>query len=257
MASPNDEDEIKAYRASLKKPTFTGSPRLLAIFGGALAFMVFLGWTLSWRSTDEAPPAKAVATVASAAPPEPPAPPTARELTMAALQSIADAYAPLDTAALPKAPIELAKGRKVVFVIQSLGFDPETARLMHSSERSPTKIVNLPRGFEPGKSAELALEAKDVGLVVLMRETIAKVGEYSGGKEPAMATTNEMVAVLVPEKKRVAVFLHVQKPKSTATRLGQGKGSILIGNLPDDDEGWMNSAAADLYNGRAPDTTTE
>jgi hypothetical protein len=253
MASPNDDDEIKAYRASLKKPTFTGSPRLLAIFGGVLAFVVFLGWTFSWRSTDEAPPAP---TVASAAPPEPPAPPTQRELTMTALQSIADAYAPIDTAALPKAPIALAKGRKVVFVIQSLGFDPETARLMHASERSPTKIVDLPHGFEPGKSAELALEAKDVGVVVLMRETIAKVGEYSGGKEPALETTNEMVAVLVPEKKRVAVFLHTRKPKSTATRFGQGKDSVLLGNLPDDDSSWMNEAAAALYGGKEPESTT-
>jgi hypothetical protein len=253
MAAPNEDDEIKAYRASLKKPTFTGSPRLLAIFGGVLAFMLLLGWTFSWRGSDEAAPAP---TVASAAPPEPPAPPGPRELTMAALQSVADAYAPLDTAELPKAPIALARGRKVVFVIQSLGFDPDTARLLRSPERSPTKIVNLPRGFQPGKSAELALEAKEVGVVVLMRETIAKVGEYTGGKEPALETTNEMVAVLVPEKKRVAVFLHTQKPKSTATRLGHGKDSVLVGNLPSDDESWMDEAAAALYAGKEPESTT-
>lgn len=172
------------------------------------------------------------------------------------MQSIADAYAPLDTAALPKAPIELAKGRKVMFVIQSLGFDPETARLMRSPERSPTKIVNLPHGFAQGKVPEPANEAKEVGVVVLVRDTIAKVGEYSGGKEPALETTSEMVAVLVPEKKRVAVFLHTRKPKSTATRLGRGKDSVLAGNLPDDDESWMNEAAAALYGGKAPESTT-
>ena len=83
-----------------------------------------------------------------------------------------------------------------------------------------------------------------------------KVGTYTGGKEPAIEVTKEMVAILVPEKKRVATFKHTVKPKGTATRLGRGEKSVLVGDIANFDEGWMRKAASALYEGRAPESTT-
>jgi hypothetical protein len=92
--------------------------------------------------------------------------------------------------------------------------------------------------------------------VVLERETMEKVGTYTGGKEPAIEVTKEMVAILVPEKKRVAAFKHTVKPKGTATRLGRGENSVLVGDISNFDEGWMSKAASALHEGRAPESTT-
>lgn len=47
MPSPSEDDEIKAYRASLKKPSLKVSPQLVAIFGGVIAFIGLVGWTFS------------------------------------------------------------------------------------------------------------------------------------------------------------------------------------------------------------------
>jgi hypothetical protein len=255
MPPPNDDDELKAYRASLKTPSLTVQPRLVAIFGGVIAFILLLGWTFSWKSDPPDPPKVTVASAAPSEAPAPPPPPTPRELTMEALQGVAGTYAPLEGTALPEAAVKLAKGRKVLFVLQSLGFDPETARLMRSPERMPTKIPALPRGFELGKLPELAVAASEVGVVVLMRQTDSKVGTYTGGKEAALETTMELVAILVPEKKRIAAFKHVLHPKGIATRVGSGDKSVLLGTEREEDESWMNKAALDLYEGRAPEST--
>lgn len=75
---------------------------------------------------------------------------------MKALQGVADTYAPLDETSLPEAPIALALGRKVVFVGQSLGFDPETAKKLSSKPLTPVKVILLPRDFVPGTPPELA-----------------------------------------------------------------------------------------------------
>ena len=243
-----EDDEIKAYQARLKKPALKISPQIVGIFAVVIGTFAVIGWRFSRGDLE--------VSSSSSGPPAPPAPPTPKELTQRALQGVADTYAALDETSLPEAPIALAKGRKVVFVRQSLGFDPETARLLSSPERTPTKTVELPRDFQPGTPPELALDPKEVGVVVLARETMTKVGTYTGGKEPAIETTNDLVVILVPEKKRVAAFRHTLKPKLTATRMGQGKSSVLVGNLSDDDGSWMAKAASALYEGRAPESTT-
>ncbi|MEO5727415.1 MAG: hypothetical protein ABI134_34030, partial [Byssovorax sp.] len=141
MAPPDDE-EIKAYQARLKKPALKVSPKFLVVFAMVLAYFAYLGWTFSGKNplASSKPDAESAVTASG-----PPAPPTPRELTQRALQSVADTYAPLDETALPEAPIALSKGRKVVFVRQSQGFDPETARLLRTPERSPVKIILLPK----------------------------------------------------------------------------------------------------------------
>jgi hypothetical protein len=247
-AVSNEDDEIRAYQARLKKPALKVSPQILGIFAVVIGTFAVIGWKFSRGNTE--------VSSSSSGPPAPPAPPTPRELTQRALEGVADTYAGLDETSLPEAPIALAKGRKVVFVRQSLGFDPETARLLSSPVRTPTKTVELPRDFQPGTPPELAVDPGEVGVVVLARETMTRVGTYTGGNEPAIEVTNDLVAILVPEKKRIAAFKHTLKPKMTATRLGQGKSSVLVGALPGDDEGWMGKAAAELHEGRAPESTT-
>jgi hypothetical protein len=250
MASP-DDDEVKAYQARLKRSSVKVSPKFLVIFGIVLGYFAYLGWLFAGKSSPtSSPDATATATASG-----PPPPPTPRELTQEALQSVADTYAPLDEASLPEAPIALAKGRKVVFVMKSMGFDPETARLLRSPERSPVKIISLPGDFQPGTPPALAVTPSEVGVVVLERETMLKVGTYTGGKEPAMGTKTEMVAILVPEKKRIAEFEHMRNPPSLATRYGTGEKSLLVPHASSTDEGWMGKAATALYEGRAPETT--
>ena len=252
MAAMND-DEIKAYQARLKKSSVKISPKFLAIFAIVLGYFAYLGWTFSGKSgAASSPDVTATATATASGPPPPPTP---RQLTQEALQSVADTYAPLDEASLPEAPIALAKGRKVVFVMKSMGFDPETARALRSPERSPVKVISLPGDFQPGTPPALAVTPSEVGVVVLERETMIKVGTYTGGKEPAMGVKTEMVAILVPEKKRIAAFEHMVNPPSVATRYGTGQKSLLIPHTTATDEGWMGKAATALYEGRAPETT--
>ena len=169
-----------------------------------------------------------------------------------ALQSVADTYAPMDATSVEGAPVALARGRKVTFVQQSRGFDPDTARLLNTSARSPMKVVMLPEGFEPGAAGALAVDPKDAGVVVLVNETMNRVGTYTGGKEPAIELEYEAFALLVPEAKRIARFFHVAAAPPTATRLGTGKDSVLVGGLTHDDGAWMRDAAAALQDGRAP-----
>lgn len=252
MASP-DDDEVKAYQARLKRSSVKVSPKFLAIFGIVLAYFAYLGWIFAEKgATTSSQDATETATATASAPPPPPTP---SQLTQEALQSVADTYAPLDEDSLPEAPIELAKGRKVVFVMQSMGFDPETARALRSPERLPVKIISLPGDFQPGTHPALAVTPSEVGVVVLERQTMIKVGTYTGGKEPALAMKREMVAILVPEKKRIAAFEHMRNPPSVATRYGTGEKSLLIPHETSTDEGWRSKAATALYEGRAPETT--
>jgi hypothetical protein len=169
-----------------------------------------------------------------------------------ALQSVADTYAPMEGSSLAEASLDLAKGRKVVFVKQSLAFDPETARLLGRSPRAPAAVVMLPTGFEPGAAGPFATVPKDAGVVVLVRETMRNVGTYTGGNEPAFEVEYEAVALLVPEAKRIASFAHVIRPQSSATRYGTGQHSVLVGGLTHDDGSWMEKAAVALHDGRAP-----
>jgi len=243
MSAPEDP-EIEAYRARLKQRSpIRVSPFLVMMIAAPLVGIGGAAY-IAWRENERANPAP----VASS----PPAPPTPESLLKTALQKVATTYAPLEADSLEEGSVELARGRKVCFVEQSLAFDPETARLLDSPLRSKTANVMLPDGFDPGIAGALATQPGDVGVVVLVRETMRRVGTYTGGNEPAMEVQYDAVALLVPEAKRIARFSHLVVAPTTATRMGTGKGSFLVGGLTHDDGAWMRDAAAALHDGRAP-----
>jgi hypothetical protein len=240
VTAPEDP-EIEAYRRRLKQRSpIRVSPFLVMMIAAPLVGIGGAAY-VAWRANERANPA-----------PSPPAPPTPESLLKTALQSVATTYAPLEADSLEEASVELARGRKVCFVQQSRAFDPETARLLGSPLRSKTSNVMLPDGFDPGIAGAFATQPNDVGVVVLVRETMRRVGTYTGGNEPAMETQYDAVAVLVPEAKRLARFSHLALPPTTATRMGTGKDSFLVGGLTHDDGAWMRDAATALHDGRAP-----
>ena len=247
--SPPEDPDVEAYRARLKRGTpIRVSPKLVLAIAAPLAGVALFAFG-AWQARREAdlPPPSL-----PSAPSSPPAPPTPGSLVMKALQTVADTYAPMDGSSLEEASVNLARGRKVTFVKQSLAFDPETARLLEHPIHSNTAVVMLPTGFDPGAAGPFATVPEEAGVVVLVHETMRNVGTYTGGKEPAFEIEYEAVALLVPEAKRIASFRHLAGPPSSATRYGTGQHSVLVGGLTQDDGSWMEKAAVALRDGRAP-----
>ncbi len=234
-----EDDDIAAYQARLKKTSFRLSPVL--VLSMAIPVAVIATLVIQYRMNQPAE----VDTAASATPP----PPTEAELAARPLQPIADEYAAIDPQTLPAGDLALAKGRKVVFVEQSLDLDPSMARVLGSGPRMARKRVFLPEGFTGASAGPFARSPGEAGIVVLLRTAMHQTGTYTGGNEPAIDLDYSGEAILVPERSHVAKIHHHVSAPPTATRFG---GGLLVGDQTRDDGAWLRDVATALADGRAP-----
>ncbi len=239
-AMTQEDDELAAYRARLKKTSFRPSGTLVLAF---LMPVLAIGTFFVYRHFNDP---DASETSAGSLPPRPP---TEAELTARALQSVADTWAPVEPSTLEAGEVADAKGRKVLFVEQSMDLDPHSAALLQTPRRLERHAVRLPDDLSAASSGPFATKPAEVGVVVLLRARMIESGTYSGGSEPAHDIEYDGEAILVPERKHVAQVHHLVPAPATAMRLGSG---TLVGGISHDDGAWLGDVATALADGRAP-----